>query len=145
MQAKTFLMILFLALSNVGMAQVRVSVSDLIGTRWKVKDSSGKMYKTYTSERVLVFKDDVPRVVFSKPYYLTDRLVKSNERSAFDYSKVGKGTKGRYLVTINEKRGFTDCFLIRRFDKKKGIMEMKLITDSVFIGWDRVTVCTLMK
>ena len=94
MQAKTFLIILFLALSNAGMAQVRISVSDIIGTKWKIKDSPTNRIYEYTSERELSCVADGTRILHSKPYYLTDTPIKSPERSAFDYSKVGKGTTG---------------------------------------------------
>ena len=144
MQVKNFLIILFLALSNVGMAQVRISVSDIIGTKWKIKDSPTNRTYEYTSERELSCVADGTRILHSKPYYLTDTPVKSPERSAFDCSKVGKGTTGCYLVTMNEKMGTTYCYRIRYFDKEEGIMEMKLITDRI-IGWNFVTVFSLIK
>ena len=144
MQVKNFLIILFLALSNVGMAQVRISVSDIIGTKWKIKDSPTNRTYEYTSERELSCVADGTRILHSKPYYLTDTPVKSPERSAFDYSKVGKGTTGCYLVVKNEKAGTTYCHRIQYFDKEEGIMEMKLITDRI-IGWNFVTVFSLIK
>ena len=144
MQVKNFLIILFLALSNVGMAQVRISVADIIGTKWKIKDSSDNDYMTYTSEREVWYNDDGSQTDFSYPYYLTDTPVKSPERSAFDYSKVGKGTTGCYLVVKNEKAGTTYCHRIQYFDKEEGIMEMKLITDRI-IGWNFVTGFSLIK
>ena len=144
MQAKTFLIILFLALSNAGMAQVRISVSDIIGTKWKIKDSPTNRIYEYTSERELSCVADGTRILHSKPYYLTDTPIKSPERSAFDYSKVGKGTTGCYLVEINEKVGITYCRRIQYFDKEEGKMEMKLITDRI-IGWHNVIVYTLIK
>ena len=144
MQVKNFLIILFLALSNVGMAQVRISVSDLIGTKWKFQGMSDNDYMTYTSERVSFYNADGSQVYHSKPYYLTDTPIKSPERSAFDYSKVGKGTTGCYLVEINEKVGITYCRRIQYFDKEEGKMEMKLITDRI-IGWHNVIVYTLIK
>ena len=144
MQVKNFLIILFLALSNVGMAQVRISVSDIIGTKWKIKDSPTNRTYEYTSERELSCVADGTRILHSKPYYLTDTPVKSPECSAFDCSKVGTGTTGCYLVTMNEKMGTTYCYRIRYFDKEEGIMEMKLITDRI-IGWHNVIVYTLIK
>lgn len=144
MQTKIFLTMLFLAFTNIGMAQVRIAVSDLIGTKWKIKDSSENEHVTYTSGRKVWYNDNGTQTDFSYPYYLTDTPVKSPERSAFDYSKVGKGTTGCYLVEMNEMVSTTYCRRIQYFDKEEGIMETKLITDSI-ISWDDVTVYTLMK
>ncbi|MGM9712826.1 MAG: hypothetical protein ACI3Y5_01735, partial [Prevotella sp.] len=143
-QVEIFLLMLFLAFTNVGMAQVRIAVSDIIGTKWKIKDSPTNRIYEYTSERKLSCVADGTRILHSKPYYLTDTPITSSERSAFDYSKVGKGTTGCYLVEMNEMVGTTYCRRIQYFDKEEGIMETKLITDSI-ISWDDVTVYTLMK
>ena len=131
MQTKNLLvLILFLALTSVGMAQVRISVSDLNGTTWRIKGSpSGDFYK-YTSEQEIWYKQD-GSIAFSYPYYLSDKPITSPKRSAFDYSKVGKRTKGCYLVTLNEAMGTTYCERIHYFDKIDGIMETTLVTDGI--------------
>ena len=131
MQTKNLLvLILFLALTSVGMAQVRISVSDLNGTTWRIKGSpSGDFYK-YTSEQEIWYKQD-GSIAFSYPYYLSDKPITSPKRSAFDYSKVGKRTKGCYLVSINEKMGTVYCVRIQYFDKSDGLLETTLVTDGI--------------
>ena len=141
MQTKSILLSIFLAMTSMCMAQVRISTSDLNGTKWRDKHTP-RGYDAYTAEKEIWY--DEKGKSHPSPYYLTDTPVKSPERSAFDCSKVGKGTTGCYLVTMNEKMGTTYCYRIRYFDKEEGIMEMKLITDRI-IGWHNVIVYTLIK
>ena len=49
----------------------------------------------------------------------------------FDYSKVGKSKKGSYMVSINEKMGIVYCSSIESFDKKKGVLVIKVVTQGL--------------
>ena len=49
----------------------------------------------------------------------------------FDYSKVGKTKKGSYMVSINEKMGIVYCASIESFDKKKGVLVIKVVTQGL--------------
>ena len=104
---RTLLTGLFMATASISMAQVTVSTSQLNGTKWKIKGSaSGSIYEFTTNQEIWRRKDGS----FSTyPYYLTDTPITSYEYSAFDYSKVGKKTKGRYYVTVNEEIGRASC------------------------------------
>lgn len=64
-------------------------------------------------------------------YYLTDTPVTSYDKSAFDYSKVGKTKKGSYMVSINEREGVVCCVSIESFDKKKGVLVIKVVTQGL--------------
>ncbi|MDE5986186.1 MAG: hypothetical protein K2H16_02745 [Prevotella sp.] len=125
------------------MAQVRISIADLNGTTWKIKGDPSDNFKKFTSKREVWYQKD-GSLLFSYPYYLTDKPITSPERSAFDYSKVGKGTKGCYIMSINDKVGTTYCFRIKYFDKSAGIMETRLITDRI-IGISYDTTYILIK
>ena len=97
---RTLLTGLFMAIASISMAQVTVSTSQLNGTKWRVKGStSGSVYEYTLSQEIWRRKDGS---FCTYPYYLTDTPITSYEYSAFDYSKVGKKTKGRYYVTVNE-------------------------------------------
>lgn len=130
MQAKTFLIILFLALSNVGMAQVRISETDLVGTKWKIKDDdSPNEYYEFTSDDFIWHDDEGISHIY--PYYLTDQPVYSYESSAFDSSKEGECTSGCYFVKHNNTSAYTFCYAIQYFNKDKGIMELKMVTKDI--------------
>ncbi len=97
----------------------------------------------FTSKCEVWYQEDGP-IVFSYPYYLTDKTITSPKRFAFDYSKVGKGTKGCHIMSINDKGGTTYCFRIKYFDKSAGIMETRLVTDGI-IGRSYDTTYILIK
>ena len=42
-------------------------------------------------------------VTINHPYYLTDSIPKNQDSYEFDFSKVGKNTKGNYIVEWNDK------------------------------------------
>ena len=107
---------LFIATASISMAQVTVSTSQLNGTKWRVKGStSGSVYEYTMSQEIWRRKDGS---FCTYPYYLTDTPITSYEYSAFDYSKVGKKTKGRYYVTVNEVLKITYCDSIPQFGIK---------------------------
>lgn len=112
-------------MTSMCMAQVRISVSDLNGTKWRNKVSPRGHYG-YNERREIWYGEN--RDYVSCLYYLTDRPIYSYKASSFDRSKVGKGTKGRYLVIYNETAGAVSCYSIEQFDKTKGIMTQKWIT-----------------
>lgn len=119
------------------MGQQQVSVSQLNGTRWRLPNStSGSTYE-YTSTHRIWRRNG--NLMFRYPYYLSNTIV-----SSFDKSKVGKNTKGCYLVIYNEKLNFTYCSLIIELDKQKGTIKCKLETKGI-IGCGDVYTCELIK
>ncbi len=125
MQTKSILLSMFLAMTSMCMAQVRISTSDLNGTKWKIKSSSDGYY-VYTAEKEIWYDDKGKP--HSSPYYLSDQPIYSYEGSLFDHSKVGKGTKGCYMIILNTVTNVIYCFSIEQFDKEKGTMADKLIS-----------------
>ena len=140
---RTLLTGLFMAIASISMAQVTVSTSQLNGTKWKNKgDTSGNVYEYTTSQRIWHRKDGT----FSTyPYYLTDTPITSYEYSKFDYSKVGKNTKGRYIVSANEIMKITYCASIQSFDKTKGVFVVKLVTKGLIGTGDGMCTYEMVK
>ena len=140
---RTLLTGLFMAIASLSMAQVTVSTSQLNGTKWKNKgDTSGNVYEYTTSQRIWHRKDGT----FSTyPYYLTDTPITSYEYSKFDYSKVGKKTKGRYYVTANDILKITYCSAILSFDKTKGVYVTKLVTTGLIGTGDGICEYEMVK
>ena len=140
---RTLLTGLFLATASISMAQVTVSTSQLNGTKWKIKGStSGSVYEYTRSQEIWRRKDGS----FSPyPYYLTDTPITSYEYSKFDYSKVGKNTKGRYIVSANEISKITYCVSIQSFDKTKGVFVVKLVTKGLIGTGDGISEYEMLK
>ena len=132
-----------MAIASLSMAQVTVSTSQLNGTKWRVKGStSGSVYEYTMSQEIWRRKDGS----FSTyPYYITDTPITSYEYSKFDYSKVGKNTKGRYIVTVNEKLKITYCASIQSFDKTKGVFITKLVTTGLIGTGDGIDTYEMVK
>ena len=132
-----------MAIASISMAQVTVSTSQLNGTKWKIKGStSGNIDEFTQSQEIWRGKDGS----FSMyPYYLTDTPITSYEYSAFDHSKVGKNTKGRYIVTVNEKLKITYCASIQSFDKTKGVFITKLVTTGLIGTGDGIDTYKMVK
>ena len=140
---RTLLTGLFMATASISMAQVTVSTSQLNGTKWKNKgDTSGNVYEYTTSQRIWHRKDGS---FCTYPYYLTDTPITSYEYSAFDYSKVGKKTKGRYYVTVNEVLKITYCDSIVAFDRTKGVYVTKLVTKGLIGTGDGMCTYEMVK
>ena len=140
---RTLLTGLFMAIASISIAQVTVSTSLLNGTKWKIKGStSGSVYEYTRSQEIWRRKDGS----FSPyPYYLTDTPITSYEYSKFDYSKVGKNTKGRYIVSANEISKITYCVSIQSFDKTKGVFVVKLVTKGLIGTGDGICEYEMLK
>ncbi|MGM9714004.1 MAG: hypothetical protein ACI3Y5_07820 [Prevotella sp.] len=126
MQTKSILLSMFLAMTSICMAQVRISTSDLNGTKWRIKSSSNGYY-VYTAEKEIWYDEDGKS--YSSPYYLTDQPICSYEGSLFDHSKVGKGTKGHYIVLYTTVSDIIFCYSIEQFDKERGVMACKMVSE----------------
>ena len=130
MQAiRSFLIVLFMAVASTAVAQQTISISELVNTKWRVENNWISDYKEYTLTEIIWKRKDGS--FFKSPYYLTDTPVTSYDKSAFDYSKVGKSKKGSYMVSINEKMGIVYCSSIESFDKKKGVLVIKVVTQGL--------------
>lgn len=149
------LLVLFMAVASIGKAQfidmegflktpqVTVSTTQLNGTKWKLQgNTSGSIYEYTQSKNIWHHKDGSS---FTYPYYLTDTPITSYEYSAFDHSKVGKKTKGGYMVTVNEKQKVVYCAAIRSFNKKKGIFVLKLVTEGLIGTGDGISTYEMVK
>ena len=130
MQAiRSFLIVLFMAVASTAVAQQTISISELVNTKWRVENNWISDYKEYTLTEIIWKRKDGS--FFKSPYYLTDTPVTSYDKSVFDYSKVGKSKKGSYMVSINEKMGIVYCSSIESFDKKKGVLVIKVVTQGL--------------
>lgn len=130
MQAiRSFLIVLFMAVASTAVAQQTISISELVNTKWRVENNWISDYDEYTLTEIIWKGKDGS--FFKYPYYLTDTPVTSHDKSAFDYSKVGKSKKGSYMVSINEKMGIVYCASIESFDKKKGVLVIKVVTQGL--------------
>lgn len=130
MQAiRSFLIVLFMAVASTAVAQQTISISELVNTKWRVENNWISDYDEYTLTEIIWKGKDGS--FFKYPYYLTDTPVTSHDKSAFDYSKVGKTKKGSYMVSINEKMGIVYCASIESFDKKKGVLVIKVVTQGL--------------
>lgn len=130
MQAiRSFLIVLFMAVASTAVAQQTISISELVNTKWRVEKNWISDYKEYTLTEIIWKRKDGS--FFKYPYYLTDTPVTSHDKSVFDYSKVGKSKKGSYIVSINEKWGGVYCASIESFDKKKGVLVIKVVTQGL--------------
>lgn len=133
MQAiRSFLIVLFMAAAYTAVAQQTISISELVNTKWRVENNSISDYDEYTLTEIIWKRKDGSS--FKYPYYLTDTPVTSYDKSAFDYSKVGKTKKGSYIVCINEKMGIVYCSSIESFDKTKGVFVLKVVTQGLIGG-----------
>ena len=120
---------LFMAIASSAVAQQTISISELVNTKWRVENNWISDYEEYTLTEIIWKGKDGS--FFKSPYYLTDTPVTSHDKSAFDYSKVGKTKKGSYMVSINERGGIVCCASIESFDKKKGVFVTKVVTQGV--------------
>ena len=140
---RTLLTGLFMATASMSMAEVTVSTSQLNGTKWIIKgDTSGSVDEYTRSQEIWRRKDGS---FGTYPYYLTDTPITSYEYSKFDYSKVGKNTKGRYIVSANEISKITYCVSIQSFDKTKGVFVVKLVTKGLIGTGDGICEYEMLK
>ena len=144
MQAiRSFLIVLFMAVASTAVAQQTISISELVNTKWRVENNWISDYDEYTLTEIIWKGKDGS--FFKYPYYLTDTPVTSHDKSAFDYSKVGKTKKGSYIVSINEKMGIVYCASIESFDKKKGVLVIKVVTQGLIGASGRIERYKLVK
>ena len=123
---------IILACANTVIAQVTVSRSELVGTKWVTSE-------VYESHSCLDYATDL---VFTKdavvehsergstnrhPFYLSNTIP-----TKFDFKKVGVSTKGCYYNEYLDEKHFC-CWAIMSFDKSKGIMTLELKNEQ-FIG-----------
>ena len=128
---------IILACATTAIAQVTVSRSDLVGTKWVTSED-------YESHSSLDYASDF---IFTK-----DAIVEHSERGStnrhpfylsntiptkFDFKKVGVSTKGCYYNEYLDEKHFC-CWAIMRFDKSKGIMTVELKNEK-FIGPSTIT------
>lgn len=107
-----------------GMSQIIISTSMIASTKWELKNTSSKNQYEFTKDRLIWHHRNGKTV--SYPYYLCSTIPTS-----FDFSKVGKGTKGHIYVEYNEKLKSFTCYTIISFDLIKGEMIHKLITKDI--------------
>ena len=117
-----FLICALFACSFTSNAQVRVSTRDLNGTKWQYSDYED-IYE-YQSGKIIWHRKDGSS--FTYQFYLSDQMPK-----AFDFSKVGKTTQGRYFIVYNPKLDSFFTYAILRFNKKEKIMTLRLDTKNV--------------
>lgn len=134
---------LFMAIASSAVAQVTVSTSQLNGTRWKIKGNANGSFDQYTASQIIWHRNDGSS--FTYLYYLTDTPITSYEDSVFDYSKVGKQTSGRYIVTLNPKQKVVYCVSIQSFDKTKGMFITKLVTKGLIGVGDGISKYEIVK
>ena len=124
-----FLICTLFACTFTSKAQVRVSTRDLNGTKWQLQKryaERSKEFYEYKDGLIIWNWDNGDCFVYH--YYLSETIP-----TKFDSSKVGKSTKGRYLIRYNpiEKNFF--CLSIQEFSKSQKIMTLKL-EDKDIIG-----------
>ena len=123
---------IILACANTAIAQVTVSRSELVGTKWVTSEAyESHSNLDYVSDFVFT-KDAI--VVHSErgstnrhPFYLSNTIP-----TKFDSKKVGVSTKGCYYNEYLDENHFC-CWAIMSFDKSKGIMTVELKNEQ-FIG-----------
>ena len=114
-----------LACANTAIAQVTVSRSELVGTKWVTSEAyeshSSLDYATdfvFTKDAVVVHS--VFGSTYRHPFYLSNTIP-----TKFDFKKVGVSTKGCYYNEYLDEKHFC-CWAIMSFDKSKGIMTLEL-------------------
>lgn len=113
-------------------AQITVSSSDLVGTKWQLDhqyDDNSKVYYEYTDTVMIWHRSDGSTL--SYPYYLSDTIP-----TKFDYTKVGQPTKGCYYVDCHPQTGFIYYYSFISLDKSDGTMIQKLENQNVITSVD---------
>lgn len=103
-------------------AQVTISTSDLAGTKWQTEflyNDNSKSYDEYTQKGECIWHSD-DNYILSFPYYLSSTIP-----TKFDTTKVGKNTKGCYIVEYNPKGKHLKIFSIQHFNKTEGMMILR--------------------
>ena len=117
-----------LAYTNTAIAQVTISRSELVGTKWQPAEIYGCETCSdceFTKDAFIVNGDRGERIIHS--YYLSKTIP-----AKFDSKKVGVSTKGCYYNEYLDENHFC-CYAILSFDKSKGVMVLELKSEP-FIG-----------
>ena len=103
--------------ANITVAQVTVSKSELVGTKWQISEVYERhesAYYEFTKEKFIWHCNDGTTVPYS--FYLSNTIPEK-----FEYTKVGVSINGCYLNQEFDENRFC-CYAILSFDKSKGIM-----------------------
>ena len=125
--------------ANTIVAQVTISRSELVGTKWQISEVYERhesAYYEFTKEKFIWHCNDGTTVPY--PFYLSNTIPEK-----FEYTKVGVSTSGCYFNKYINKDHFT-CYAILSFDKSKGEMVLELKNEK-FIGPDDPVTFILMK
>ena len=131
------LLCIILACANTAVAQVTVSISELVGIKW-VTSEAYESHSNLNNASDCVFTKDAVVVhsergsTYRHPFYLSNTIP-----TKFDFKKVGVSTKGCYYNEYLDEKHFC-CWAIMRFDKSKGIMTVELKNEQ-FIGPSTIT------
>ena len=83
-------------------SQVSVSLKDLSGTKWKITETGNDFFQTITEytnsyrKTTTTFKTSGREASVQNKYYLSDYIP-----SSFEHSRVGKSTRGKYIISYN--------------------------------------------
>ena len=130
---------IILACANTAFAQVKVSIPELIGTKWQIVDDQydpSSDYYEFTEKAFIWHRDN--GTTFPHPFYLSNTIPEK-----FDSTKVGVSTKGCYYNEYRDENHFC-CYAILSFDKSKGEMVLDLKNEK-FIGPDDPVTFILIK
>lgn len=130
---------IILACATPAIAQVKVSISELVGTKWQISEVYERhesAYYEFTKEKFIWHCNDGTTVPY--PFYLSNTIPEK-----FDSTKVGVSTKGCYYNEYLDEKHFC-CYAILSFDKSKGKMVLDL-KNLKFIGPDGPVTFILMK
>lgn len=125
--------------ANTIVAQVTISRSELVGTKWQISEVYERhesAYYEFTKEEFIWHRDD--GTTWPSSFYLSNTIPEK-----FDSTKVGVSTSGCYFNKYINKDHFT-CYAILSFDKSKGEMVLELKNEK-FIGPDDPVTFILMK
>ena len=116
--------------ANTIVAQVTISRSELVGTKWQISEVYERhesAYYEFTKEEFIWHRDD--GTTWPSSFYLSNTIPEK-----FDSTEVGVSTSGCYFNKYINKDHFT-CYAILSFDKSKGEMVLELKNEK-FIGPD---------
>lgn len=104
-------------------SQVSVSLKELSGTKWKIVDTEDELilhiteYTNSYTKTTTTFKTIGRESSVQNKYYLSDYIP-----SSFEHSRVGKSTRGKYMVLYNSVLNTFAYVVIKQFDSKRGMM-----------------------
>ena len=130
---------IILACATPAIAQVKVSISELVGTKWQISEVYERhesVYYEFTKEKFIWHCNDGTTVPY--PFYLSNTIPEK-----FEYTKVGVSINGCYLNQEFDENRFC-CYAILSFDKSKGIMVLDH-KNVKFIGPDDPVTFILIK